>query len=129
MSASLPIAALLAACSNEYSVTQGPVDVDPADITECPFTPIPGTRYQRYDCNPVFSGTDEDWIAGGVGSVGFHAEEVLGHAFYQMWYSTGRVDGNYGLGYAISDDGTNWTPLEANPVHENPANGWNRDSM
>lgn len=122
--------AAMVACNQEYEVLSGPVEVDPADVTECPFTPIGGTRFQRYDCNPVFTGTDEGW-AQGVGSVGFHAEEVLGHAFYQMWYATGRADGNgvYGLGYAISADGTTWDPLPANPVWSDPGGGWNKDSM
>lgn len=121
--------AVLTGCGQEYEVLQGPVEIDPADVTECGFTPISGTRFQRYDCNPVFTNTDEDWVEGGVGSIGFHAEEVLGHPFYQMWYSTGREDGNYGVGYAISADGTNWEPLGGNPVIKNPESGWNRDSM
>jgi hypothetical protein len=122
-------APLVAACGQEYDVLSHPPAVDPEDVTECPFSPIPGTRFQRYDCNPVFTSSDEDWVQGGVGSVGFHVEQVLGHAFYQMWYSTGAQDGNYGLGYAISSDGTNWTPLGDNPVFVNPGSGWNRDSM
>lgn len=119
----------LAACGQDYDLA-APVDVDPASVTACPFTPIPGTRFKRYDCNPVFTGSNEDWIdGGGVGSVGFHAELVLGHPVYQMWYSTGWKDGNYGVGYAISNDGTDWTPSPANPVHTDPGQGWNRDTM
>jgi hypothetical protein len=117
-----------AGCGQDYTVLQPP-DVDPDDVTECPFSPVSGTRFSRYDCNPVFASTDEDWVEGGVGSVGFHAEEVLGHAFYQMWYATGRSDGRWGLGYAISPDGTNWTALDDNPVFGNPNTGWNRDVM
>ncbi|MEQ1564584.1 MAG: hypothetical protein ABMA64_03015 [Myxococcota bacterium] len=121
---------LLGGCGQEYDVLTKPPAVDPADVTECPFSPVEGTRFRRYDCNPVFSGTDEEWIDGGVGSIGFHVEEVLGHPFYQMWYATGRTDGAYGLGYAISADGTNWTPLPENPVHLSPGpNQWNADSM
>jgi hypothetical protein len=124
----VPIA--LAACGQDYDLA-APINVDPAAVTECPFTEIPGTKFKRYDCNPVFTGSDEEWIrGGGVGSVGFHAEQVLGHPFYQMWYSTGFVDGNYGVGYAISADGVNWDPHPANPVYTNPGgNRWNRDSM
>jgi hypothetical protein len=119
----------LCGCGQEYGVLQGPVQVDPEDVTECGFTPIEDTRFQRYDCNPVFTNSGEDWVEGGVGSIGFHAEQVLGHTFYQMWYSTGYEDGNYGLGYAISPDGTNWEPLGDNPVVVNPDSGWNRDTM
>ncbi len=121
---------LLTSCAQEYSVLSGPVDVNPEDVTECGFTPVSGTQFHVYDCNPVFTGTNEAW-ASGVGSTGFHAEEVLGHAFYQMWYATGRADGvgQYGLGYAISTDGTNWSPLDINPVFVDPGDGWNRDSM
>lgn len=115
-------------CGQDYEVA-GPVGVDPADVTECAFVPVSGTQFQRYDCNPVFSSSDEGWVDGGVGSIGFHAEEVLGHPFYQMWYSVARSDGNYGLGYAVSADGTGWTPLTANPVFVNPNTGFNRDGM
>lgn len=128
LAAAVLAAAELAGCGQDYSVLQPP-DVDPNDVTECPFVPVSGTRFSRYDCNPVFASTDEDWVDGGVGSVGFHAEEVLGHAFYQMWYATGRVNGEWGLGYAISPDGTSWTALDANPVFANPQSGWNRDLM
>jgi len=126
----LGVAVPLFSCGQEYDVVAGPVEVDPEDVTDCGFTPVSGTRFHRYDCNPVFTGTDEAW-ASGVGSTGFHAEEVLGHPFYQMWYATTRADGvgQYGLGYAISADGTNWEPLDVNPVFTNPGDGWNRDSM
>ncbi|MEZ4238417.1 MAG: hypothetical protein R3F59_20155 [Myxococcota bacterium] len=125
----LPLVALFAAaCGQDYNVLQQP-DVDPADVTPCPFSPISGTRFSRYDCNPVFTSTGEDWVDGGVGAVGYHAEEVLGHPFYQMWYSADRSDGRWGLGYAISPDGTNWTALADNPVVVNPTQGWNRDAM
>jgi hypothetical protein len=131
----LPPLLLLAACASDYQVSSGPVDVNPNDVTECPFSPISGTQFSRYDCNPVFAGTvggeREDWIAAGsgVGSVGFHAEEVLGHPFYQMWYATSLRGGGTGLGYAVSGDGVNWTPHPDNPVYESPTSGWNRDSM
>lgn len=120
---------LLASCGQDYDLS-APVDIDPASITPCPFEEIPGTRYKRYSCNPVFTGSDEEWIqGGGVGSIGFMAEEVLGHPFYQMWYANGSKDGNYAVGYAISADGVEWVPNPANPVYENPQDGWNRDSM
>lgn len=126
---------LLSACGSDYEVVAGPVDVNPNDVTECPFEPISGTKFSRYTCNPVFAGyvgdEKEDWIArdAGVGSVGFHAEEVLGHPFYQMWYSTLTKDGRFGLGYAVSGDGVNWTPNPANPVYESPTSGWNKDGL
>lgn len=127
--------ASLCACNSDYSVVAGPVDVDPEDVTECPFSPISGTKFSRYDCNPVFAGNvgdeKEDWIAAdsGVGSVGFHAQMVLGHPFYQMWYATGLKGGGTGLGYAVSGDGVNWTPNPGNPVYTSPTSGWNRDSL
>lgn len=124
-----PVLALLAGCGQEYDVLSQPPSVNPEDVTDCPFSGVEGTRFQRYDCNPVFTNTDEDWVEGGVGAIGFHVEEVLGHAFYQMWYSTGRRGGHYGLGYAISANGTDWTPLPDNPVFENPSGGWNTDGM
>ena len=123
----LPLA-VVSGCGQDYDVS-GALEVDPADVTECAFVPIVGTQFQRYDCNPVFSSSDEAWVDGGVGAIGFHAEEVLGHPFYQMWYATDRVDGSYGLGYATSASGTLWTPLPANPVFRNPNAGFNRDGM
>jgi beta-1,2-mannobiose phosphorylase / 1,2-beta-oligomannan phosphorylase len=119
------------ACQSENEIITGPVDVNPGDITECGFTPISGTRFSRYDCNPVFTNTGEDW-GKNIGSIGYHAQEILGHPFYQMWYSAySSSDGTgYGLGYAISADGTNWETHEANPLFEEPVDGgWDKSSM
>lgn len=118
----------LVACTSDYQVL-APVDVNPGDITDCPFSPVSGTRFSRYDCNPVFTGSDEGW-ATNTASVGFHAEEVLGHGFYQMWYSSGMSDGSgVGLGYAVSDNGTDWAAAPSNPAYVSPLEGWNRDSI
>lgn len=35
---------------------------------------------------------------------------------YQMWYGARHTDGVWRIGYAISDDGINWTPDSHNPV-------------
>jgi hypothetical protein len=99
------------------------------DVTECPFSTVPGTQISSYDCNPVFSNTNEDWS--GVGSVGFYATEVLGHAFYQMWYtSSGSQEfGDFGIGYAVSSDGTNWNTHPNNPLFENDPTAWGYREM
>ncbi len=121
----------VAACAPDYELVQGPVDVDPGDVLECPFSPIPGTRMSVYDCNPVFSGTDEDWGKYFV-SVGFRTQTVLGHPFYQIWYAgrpTQTADGgNYGLGYAISSNGTDWEAHPENPLISEDG-GWDADNM
>ena len=99
---------LIASCGTEYEVVQGPVDINPGDVAECGFTPISGTKMSVYDCNPVFTGSDEQWADGFV-SVGFRTQEVLGHPFYQIWYSSrpsGVGEGEWGMGYAVSSNGT-----------------------
>jgi hypothetical protein len=123
--------ALLAGCQPDYEIIPEPPDVDPGAVTECGFSPISGTRLSVYDCNPVFAGTDEEW-GSEVASVGFHATDVLGHAFYQIWYSAAPAGGDYGdwgLGYAISGDGTNWDLNPANPLLESQSGSWDVDGM
>lgn len=112
------IALLLMACQQEYAVTARPPNVDPGDITDCGFTQVGNTDFYAYDCNPVFTTTDEAW-APTIGSTAFAVTEVLGHPFYQMWYQGVPNDdsfGDYGLGYAASPDGTNWTSNPNNPL-------------
>ncbi|MEZ4323354.1 MAG: hypothetical protein R3F61_38170 [Myxococcota bacterium] len=128
-----PLALVLASCSQDYAINASPPEVNPEDITECGFTDVGATgeaaKFRRYDCNPVFTDTNEAW-AGGVRSTGFHAEVVLGHPFYQMWYSADEpANGSYGLGYAISADGTNWSPQPANPLLQQSPPQWRASSM
>lgn len=124
---------VLAACSQDYSISSEPPEVDPEDITECGFTQVgdqgQAALFKRYDCNPVFTDSGEAWSSG-VRSTGFHAELVLGHPFYQLWYSADRADGNdYSLGYAISADGTDWVPQPNNPLLPVGTPQWRRSSM
>lgn len=133
MRSSLALTVLLLGCQTEYEVIPEAPDVDPGEVTECDFTQVGTTDFWSYDCNPVFTTSGEQW-AGQIGSTTFNVTEVLGHPFYQMWYvgSPAGVDyGDYGLGYAISDDGTSWEAYGGNPVLENPenANAWNHDGM
>ena len=88
---------MMTSCTVDYELTGARPDVNPGDVTECPFTAIEGTNILAYDCNPVFTSTDEDW--GGDGSVGFYATDVMGHPFYQMWYTSSNSDqfGNFGM--------------------------------
>jgi predicted GH43/DUF377 family glycosyl hydrolase len=118
------------ACAVDYELTGEKPDVNPGDVTECPFSPVSGTQISSYDCNPVFSNTDEDW-GGDVGAVGFHATEVMGHPFYQMWYTSSNSDafGNFGMGYAVSSDGTNWKTHTQNPLFEADPTSWDKDSV
>lgn len=119
----------LASCGTEYEVVQGPVDVDPGDIAECGFSPISNTKLSVYDCNPVFAGSDEGWADGFV-SVGFRTQELLGHPFYQIWYSARSPDDSrWGLGYAVSHNGTDWEAHTDNPLVRNQDGAWDQDQM
>ncbi|MSP57182.1 MAG: hypothetical protein EXR69_16530, partial [Myxococcales bacterium] len=82
---------LSVACQPDYALNAGPPDVNPADITECAFTQLVdgdgvATNFWSYDCNPVFTTTGEDW-APQIGSTTFMVTDVLGHPFYQLWYT------------------------------------------
>ena len=115
--------ALLIACQQDYNVVAQPPEVDPADITECGFTQVGDTDFYRYDCNPVFSTTGEGW-APTIGSTAFAVTEVVGHPFYQIWYQGipgEQAQGDYGLGYAVSADGTSWDSYPENPLLSEPA--------
>lgn len=125
---------LLAACGQDYDVIAKPVDVDPGDITECAFTRVEDTAFYRYDCNPVFSTTGEDW-AYTIRQTAFHVTTVLGQPFYQLWYTGEPKDvtenvREFGLGYAISSDGTNWEAHPDNPLLRDPGQDeWDADAM
>ncbi|MEC7984002.1 MAG: hypothetical protein VX278_02490 [Myxococcota bacterium] len=122
MNKNLLFSFLLTACASEYEIKGERPDVNPGDVTECSFSPVSGTKISSYDCNPVFSGGEE-----GAGSVAFHSTEVLGHPFYQIWYT----DENGALNYAASADGTNWDDNPQNPALplDTSASAWDRDSL
>ncbi len=129
---SLLLLMLLPGCAKDYEIIPKAPEVDPGDVTPCDFTEIPGSPVLEYDCNPVFDGAGEEW-GDQVDSVGFHTVEVLGHPFYQIWY-TARPEGEedagwWGLGYAISAEGTDWEVNPDNPVLESASDGWNADGM
>jgi len=120
-----------AGCAKDYEIVPKAPDVDPGEVTPCGFTTIPGTKLSEYDCNPVFDGSGEDW-GEYVGSVGFHTVEILGHPFYQIWYTAtpDEDDGGWwGLGYAMSDEGTDWEAHPSNPVMESMSSTWDEDGM
>lgn len=129
-SSSLPILAFLAACNNDYDMVIEDPNVNPGDVTACPFTPISGTKMSSYDCNPVFS-TGETW-GPSIDSVGFLATDIVGHPFYQMWYTGtdgGSVGGDWGLGYALSAEGTAWESHPENPLQSGISGTWDQDAM
>lgn len=116
------------ACGSEYTIVD-PVDVDPALVLPCGFTPVPGTPIRAYDCNPVFTGTDEDWTDG-IGAVAMRAQPLMGHPVYQLWYTTTDQpgDGGWALGHAVSTNGVDWQPHPDNPILESTG-GWDADGM
>ncbi len=118
------------ACTPDYAVNPQDPDVDPGQVMDCDFSPIPGTQLSEYDCNPVFSTTGEPW-SDRVRSVSFRSAPVLGHPFYQIWYTAvpeGQADG-YGLGYAISAEGTSWEVHPENPLLTHTPGSWDQDVM
>jgi hypothetical protein len=120
-------------CEQDYAVKSSAPEVDPGEVTDCGFTQVEDTEFWRYDCNPVFTGTDEDWVERITGTA-FHVTNVLGHPYYQLWYTaaSGSTDGRpFGMGYAVSTDGTDWTAYEGNPVLSEPGDerAWNADLM
>jgi len=119
--------ALVAACSQDYEIVPERPNVDPGELTSCPFSPVAGTRFSAYDCNPVFLGTNEDW-AGSLGAIGYLVTEVLAHPFIQIWY-IGASDDDYGMGYAISASGTDWETNPSNPVFTREHGAWDEDSV
>jgi len=123
---------LLFACTSETGIISQPPDVHPGDVTECDFSQVEETDFWSYDCNPVFSSTDEGW-APTIGGSSFVVTEAMGHAFFQLFYigwGDDNRDGNYGLGYAVSPDGTNWSPNSQNPMIEpSAANAWDGSGM
>ncbi len=134
-SLSLSLLLVLAACTPDYALNGQPPDVDPADVTECGFTPVEDdngeTGFWSYDCNPVFTTTGEDW-APQIDNTAFLVTEVMGHPFYQLWY-TGVEDGDtadgWKLGYAVSPEGTDWVSAEDNPLLESDPDDWDGSSM
>lgn len=124
----LPVGLLaITACRPDYNLNGDRPDVDPGLVTECPFEPIPGTKMSKYTCNPVFEGTSETW-GSDVGSVAFHATDVLGHPFYQMWYTSYSGTG-FGMGYAVSASGTAWDTHPQNPLFTDQPGAWDQDSV
>lgn len=123
---------LLAACAQDYEVIPKSVDVDPGDITDCAFTRVEDTAFYRYDCNPVFSTTGEEW-ADTIRGTTFLVTEVLDHPFYQLWYTgmEASATDEFSLGYAVSPEGTEWTPHPDNPLLGEPADrdAWDADAM
>ena len=127
MSIFILFSALPLACHSDYQIMARKPDIDPADVTNCDFEPISSTRMSRFLCNPVFTQTDEAWN-NGVSSIGFHVTEVLGHPFFQIWYTSRTVD-SYGVGYAVSDNGMEWTVHPSNPIMTSTEGEWDQDAL
>lgn len=91
------------------------LDVHPDEVTECEFTPVEGFEaLQAYTCNPVFTTTGEPWAAES-GHLTFLHTDVMGHPFYQLWFTGRTSGGETQIGMAVSADGTEWEPHPSNP--------------
>ena len=101
-------------------------DIDPSLITECDFQPVAQTQISEYTCNPIFTPKDEGTE---LGSVGFHVTEVLGHPFYQIWYTQYADNDSYTVRYAASDDGIDWVESSSNPVLTAQQGDWDQDAL
>ena len=127
----LILVSITTSCTSDYDIVDR-VDVDPNDVTACGFTRVEDTSFYQYDCNPVFTTTDEQW-APSVRNIAFNVTSVVGHPFYQMWYVGAPGDttnGSYGLGYAVSPEGTAWDVFSGNPLLQQPAgNAWDASMM
>jgi len=88
-----------------------------------------GVNWQGYNGGvaPVFAGTDNpgDWDIGYVSRATVIKENA---DLYHMWYSAGVDRMNYGIGYASSVDGINWTRDLSNPIfHKTDGEAWRSD--
>ncbi len=131
-----PVFGSLLSCQPDYKLNAKPPDVNPADVTACGFTQVmdgsgSATDFWSYDCNPVFTTTNESW-APQIDNTTFLVTEVLGHPFYQLWYTgvanSANPDG-WSLGYAVSAEGTDWVPSTANPLIGSVSGAWDSSSM
>jgi hypothetical protein len=121
------VAMCLGSCIQDYEIVPERPDVDPGEVTSCPFSPVEGTRFSAYDCNPVFAGTDDFWERS-FGAVGYLVTEVLAHPFIQILY-IGASGDDFGMGYAISANGTDWETHPSNPVFTRDSGAWDEDSV
>jgi hypothetical protein len=126
-------AMLTVGCGKEYDIIAMAPEVDPGAYMECPFSELDaGDSISVYTCNPVFDTTDETW-GSSVGSVGFYTNLVLGHPIYQIWYGA-SIDGSdflsdWGVGSAVSTNGTDWDPHPDNPLLSGVSGAWDEDGM
>ena len=72
-------------------------------------------EFVPYEHNPLFSGTDSDTWDRHIRERGFI---LFDEGIYKMWYTgySGGDDDTKYLGYAVSEDGINWTRYPENPV-------------
>ncbi len=75
---------------------------------------------------PFTSPVMEGGSAGSFDSKGVRSPSVLFDGkLYRMWYTSIDLDGTYRLGYAVSDDGLEWTKYSGNPILEpGPTGSW-----
>ncbi|MBN2366946.1 MAG: T9SS type A sorting domain-containing protein [Calditrichaeota bacterium] len=85
-----------------------------------------GIHWTKYDRNPVFV-PDEPWAKTSVTT----PHVIFRNDKFHMWYGGHSGAGsNWGTGYAVSEDGINWSKFYKNPVllHSNSGNWDDKES-
>ena len=99
------------------------MNVDPGQVTDCPFTPVAGTKISVYDCNPVF----EIMMKISVGTwapLAFMRE--YGASILPNVMHNGGSYGDFAMNYAVSPDGTEWDTHPNNPLFKSYPGAWDR---
>jgi predicted GH43/DUF377 family glycosyl hydrolase len=84
-------------------------------------TSLNGTTWDKFVGNPVLVATDA-WEQGTVN----HPHVIKDGGIYKMWYGAGN---DAKIGYATSNDGTNWNKYANNPVLEGTPASWDESGV
>jgi hypothetical protein len=91
---------------------------------------VDGKHWKRYGDSPVLSPcteADDPDIGWDYRSVGYPTTIKDASGIWHMWFC-GGPNTNYGIGYAWSNDGINWTKDAANPIfHKDNGVNWRNE--
>ena len=89
-------------------------------ILSQPFTANAVVNWTKDDANnPVLQGDPGEWDEGELE----RPIVIKDGSTYKMWYSGKNVANTWQIGYATSDNGTNWTKHASNPLFQPGVNG------